>query len=235
MTYIGIDPSITSTGMCINGKLFNYCYEKSATTKKGDLSKWFELANEYITYRYHDQVSFNGYEDEQMSKISLYKQIVNSIITDIKENIEGDIHVAIEGYSYGSEAGNLIDLVQFGTLLRDSLLNLTSNIHIVSPNSLKLESCKLCYAPVERVTGIRKKKTLIEFRNNDGISGGKFTKKEMFKALIEKEDWGNFPEIVNWKNHLRSIHTDIGKNIPKPHEDTNDAVLLYMYIKNKGV
>jgi len=233
MNYIGIDPSITSTGMCVNGKLFNYCYESSAKTKKFDLTKWFELADNYINYRYHDKVEFEGYVDEQMNKIQLYKKIVSSIIKDITSNInnEEETHIAIEGYSYGSSAGNLIDLVQFGTLLRNVLLNITTNIIIISPNSLKLESCKLCYKPIEIEVGKRKKRIKIENRNNEGVSGGKFTKIEMFKALIEKEDISNFNELEKWINHLDTIKNDLGKNIPKPHEDTNDAILLYMYIK----
>jgi hypothetical protein len=40
---IGIDPSLISTGMVINGKIFNYCRESDATLSKGGLSKWFKL------------------------------------------------------------------------------------------------------------------------------------------------------------------------------------------------
>ena len=41
MNIIGIDPSLISTGMVINGKLFNYCRESDAINKSG-LGKWFK-------------------------------------------------------------------------------------------------------------------------------------------------------------------------------------------------
>lgn len=228
MNYIGIDPSITSTGLVINGKVFSYTYEEKAFTKKGDYTKWYKLSEHYVNYRFHDQARFDNYQEEQVIKLGLYKGVVNNIIEDVKNNIDIDQKtlVAIEGYSYGSSAGNLIDLVTFGTLLRDSLVNMGCILEVVSPMSLKLESCKLTYDPIVIEKGVRKKRIEYQFRNNEGIAGGNFTKYEMYKSIIENNVWED-----DWKKHLESLGDDINATIPKPHEDINDAYLLYQYIK----
>lgn len=229
MNYIGIDPSITSTGMIINGKPFSYSYESSGYNKSG-LSKWYQLSEHIVNFRFHNQAQFIDYKDEQIVKIKLYKSVVSKIIIDIKDNIDnsGKIVVAIEGYSYGSSAGNLIDLVTFGTLLRNELLEIGCDITIVSPMTLKLESCKLTYQPIEEMIGKKNPKMVLYYKNNEGVSGGNFTKKEMFRSVIENNIWDD-----DWKKHLESIESDIGdQKIPKPHEDIIDSYLLYQYIKS---
>jgi hypothetical protein len=154
---------------------------------------------------------------------------VNKIITDIEDNItSGNIKVAIEGYSYGSSAGNLIDLVTFGSLIRDRLLDIGCEVVVVSPASLKLESCKLTYPPIVEIVGKRKPKEVLFYRNNEGISGGKFNKREMYLSVVENTTWKD-----DWSNHLRFIKGDISsQKIPKPHEDITDSYLLYQYIKS---
>ena len=47
MNLIGIDPSLISTAVCVNGKVFNYCREKDALGKKG-MFKWYKLADELV-------------------------------------------------------------------------------------------------------------------------------------------------------------------------------------------
>lgn len=231
MNYIGIDPSITSTGMVINGLPFSYSYISDGFTKKGDYTKWYEMCKNVVNFRFHDKVSFDGYKDEQVAKMNLYRSVVDSIINDVKDNlIDGDIKVAMEGYSYGSSAGNLIDLVMFGTLVRDRLIDIKCDITVVPPTTLKLESCKLTYPPIEKITGKKKKKITLEYRNNEGIAGGKFTKKEMYLSVVENKEWDD-----NWKKHLEHVRGDINtQKIPKPHEDITDAYLLYQYVKLFG-
>lgn len=226
--YIGIDPSITSTGMVVNGEMFSYSYENAGYTKKGNLSKWYSLSEHVINFRFHNQVIFTDYQEEQIVKIELYRTVIEKIIKDIKDTIDVNIpiKVCIEGYSYGSNAGNLIDLVTFGTLLRDRLIDIGCDIKIMSPKTLKLESCKMTYPPIKTEVGKRVKKIKIEFKNNDGINGGDFDKTHMYKSIIENDKWND-----KWKNHLKSIESDISKKIPKPHEDLNDAYLLYQYVK----
>ena len=70
--------------------------------------------------------------------------IINTILSNINDT--EDTYIAIEGYSYSSNAGPLIDLVTFSTLLRDNLLKyVTTNITIVSPGELKKGCAMIVY------------------------------------------------------------------------------------------
>ena len=186
MNLIGIDPSLISTAVCVNGKLFNYCREKDALGKKG-MFKWYKLAEELVNYKYIEYQNYSDYMNGEIIKLSDYDKITDQIISDIKENINPSLKtlVAIEGFSYGSGVGDLIDLVTFSTLLRKKLFDqITEDILVVSPSTLKLESCKLTYPPID----VGKKKPKLKWMNNEGIAGGHFTKREMFLAIVENDN-----------------------------------------------
>ena len=102
---------------------------------------------------------------------------------------------------------------------------------MLSPSTLKLESCKLTYTPIAKEVGKKVKRIEYEYRNNEGISGGKFTKTEMFKCIVENNHFNDF-----WFNHCLKEKEEIlsTKNINKPHEDLNDAYLIYQFLR-KGV
>ena len=225
MNLIGIDPSLISTAVCVNGKVFNYCREKDALGKKG-MFKWYKLADELVNYRYIEYSKYDDYMNSEIVKLMDYDKITQQIIDDIKENIIPDMKtiVSIEGFSYGSGVGDLIDLVTFSTLVRKKLFDqVTQDILVVSPSTLKLESCKLTYPPID----VGKKKPKLKWMNNDGIAGGHFTKREMFLSIVENEDLDD-----DWAKHCKSVKGDLleGKKIAKPYEDVNDAYLLYKFL-----
>lgn len=230
--YIGIDPSIVSTGMVINGKVFNYCRKSEAIKEKSidSYTKWFNLCKDEITYRYINLDYVEGYSENEVQKLKLYNAISDKMIDDIYKNIDrsGMIFIAIEGYSYSSVAGDLIDLVTFSTLLRNKLLMLTDNITILAPTTLKLESCKLTYKPIEKIIGGKKPRTEYIYRNNQLIAGGSFNKVDMYMAMVENPDL-NDKYCTFLKEHQLSIK--FLKTIKKPLEDCNDAYLLYLYLK----
>ena len=226
MNLIGLDPSLVSTGMTINGKhLFNYTKESYATNKSG-LSKWYKMCEQYVKYRWIEYDKIENFTDSEVEKLNKYNLLSDMIIKDIMDHIDPNepIKVGIEGYSYSSAAGPLIDLVTYGTLLRDKLLKLTSDITIFPPSTLKLESAKLTYPMV-----MEKKKQV--WRNNEGTSGGKFSKHEMYLALTENEKLKD-----DWTKFLRQIKGDVfdSKVIKKPMEDVNDSFLIYQVLKNKS-
>lgn len=228
MNYIGIDPSLISTGLVVNGKIYNYCRESSATNKSG-FSKWFKLCEQYVTYRFIDYREFKDYSEGELVKLKDYDKITDMIVSDIESNInkEEPTIIGIEGYNFGASVGDLIDLVTFSTLLRKKLYDYIShNINVLSPSSLKLESCKLTYQPID--IGVKKPKLI--YQNKEGIPGGSFTKREMALAIIDSD--------INdvWSNHLRSIKDELlaNKTIKKPYEDVNDACLLYYILSSKG-
>jgi hypothetical protein len=224
---ISIDPSIISTAVCVNGKLFNYCREKDAINKSG-LSKWFKMAEHYVTYKYITYDDYDGYAEGEIVKMRNYDDITDLIISDIVANIDKtkETKVAIEGFSFASSAGDIIDLVTFSTLLRKKIKDqLCPDFIVLAPSTLKMESCKMSYEPIN--IGIKKEKLV--HRNNLGVAGGKFTKHDMYLSVVENKSW-----VDDWSRHLREIkdHVFEGKKIPKPYEDLVDATLLYRYLQN---
>ena len=227
---IGIDPSLISTGVVINGKMFNYCRESDATLSKGGLSKWFKLCEGKIELRYIKYREFENYSEGELTKLKDYDHVTDMIISDIEKNIDKSLpsKVAIEGYNFGAQVGDLIDLVTFSTLLRKKIYDyITKDITVLSPSTLKQESCKLTYKPID----IGKKKPKLEWRNHFGISGGNFTKREMFLSIVENDEW-----VDDWAKHCKEIQVDLleNKTIKKPYEDVNDAYLLWQYLNKIG-
>lgn len=227
---IGIDPSLISTGLVIGSgddfKMFNYCRESDAYGKKG-MSKWYKLADEHITYRFIEYRDFQDYSEGELTKLKDYDKITDIIIDDILSNINHNLEtkVLIEGFNFGAQVGDLVDLVTFSTLLRKKLWDLvTHHINVLSPSTLKLESCKLTYEPEVKEIGGKNPRKEYKWRNNIGIPGGSFTKSDMFLSIIENKEFSDI-----WYKHCISIKDDIlsGKTVKKPYEDINDAYLLY--------
>lgn len=234
---IGIDPSLISTGLVIGNntslKLFNYCREDDANGKKG-MRKWFKLAENLINYKYIHFRGFDSYSEGEIIKLIDYDKITDKIVSDILENIDTKLEtiIGIEGYSFGSTDGDLIDLVTFSALLRKKLYDkVTKNIIVLSPSTLKKETAKLTYDPIIKIINKGKKNEREEYtwRNNLGVSGGSFQKPDMYRAIIENKKFDD-----KWFKHSLNIKEDmlIGKKINKPYEDVNDAYLLYQVIKN---
>ena len=227
MNIITIDPSQNSTAMCINGSLFNYPNELKANTKKG-LSKWFDACSHLVDIKPMSFKSPKGYSTSEVWKLGKYAELARIIKFDVINaiNPSNSSVLVMEGYSYSSASGKLIDLVTLGTLIRYTLSQVITNIHIVSPTSLKLSACKLSYDPVD--VGVRKPKMV--YQNNDGVKGGSFKKHEIYKSITE-----NGSITGEWKNFLLSNSCDIlsAKNVPTPIDDLNDAFILYQLTLNK--
>ena len=233
---VALDPSLISTALVVSSgdtfKMYNYCKESKVLGKTG-ITKWFKLAEQFITYRFIEYREFKDYSEGELIKLKDYDKVTDMIIENILENIDHSkpTKIGIEGFSYSSSAGAIIDLVTFSTLLRKKLFDKVSeDILVLSPSSLKLESCKLTYLPIIKEVGKKKIRQEIEYRNKSGIAGGKFTKTEMMMAIVENDKNDDY-----WTKHCKSSQTEIlaGKNIPKPHEDINDAFLIYMVLKKE--
>lgn len=228
---VSIDPSLISTAVAIYGKnglkLINYCRESDATNKSG-LSKWFKLCEDRLQLTFINYRKFNNYSEGEIIKLNDYDKVTDQIINDIKNNIDNSLptKIGIEGYSYGSGgSGDIIDLVTFSTILRKKLYEqISKDILVISPSTLKQEACKLTYQPID----IGKKKPKFEYRNNEGISGGKFTKREMFLSIIESDKLKD-----EWFELCKLVKDDIleNKTIKKPWDDVNDAYILLNYLK----
>ncbi len=228
MNIIALDPSLISTALVVNGKIFNYCRESKVYGKTG-MTKWFKMAEEHITYRFIEFRDFKDYSEGELTKLKDYDTISDMILKDIFDNIDHTkpTKVGIEGYSFASSAGDIIDLVTFSTLLRKKLWDqLTQDITVLSPSTLKLETCKLSYTPID----IGKKKPKLVFKNNEGISGGSFKKNHMFMAIVENNEFND-----SWSKHCKLSKSDVVSilTIPKPYEDVNDAYLIYKILQKQ--
>jgi len=233
MNVVAIDPSLASTAMVVNDKKFVYGSISTSRTKKLALKGWYERTDGFIELREHNDTPSMNYMEGEVAKWKHFNEIsikiANDIITTIDSN-EATI-IAIEGYSFSSAAGPLIDLVTLGTLIREKIIGLklkssegdSLEFHIVSPTSLKAMVAKLTYPGVPK-----NKKGDLEYRNKEGLAGGSFKKHDMYKALIENENLK-----CAYVEFLRENAEEILalKSIPKPIEDTNDAKLLYEVIR----
>ena len=236
MNIVAIDPSLISTALVVTSgdtfKMFNYCRESSAFGKTG-IKKWFKLAEQYVTYKFIEYREFEDYSEGEITKLKDYDKITDDIIKDILDNIDPSkpTKIGIEGYSFSSTAGDIIDLVTFSTLLRKKLFDMISeDITVLSPSTLKLESCKLTYPPIIKEIGGKKPRQEFIWRNTIGISGGKFTKTDMFLSIVENNNLNDF-----WSKHCKLVKSDIlsVSTIPKPYEDINDGFTIFQYLKNQ--
>jgi len=230
---VALDPSLISTALVVSSgnefKMYNYCRESSAFGKTG-IKKWFKLAEQFVTYKFIEYREFKDYSEGELIKLKDYDRITDGIIEDVLSNIDSSkpTKIGIEGYSFSSTAGDIIDLVTFSTLLRKKLFDQVSeDITVLSPSTLKLESCKLTYPPIN--IGIKKEKWV--YRNSIGISGGSFTKTDMFMAIVENTEMRDF-----WSKHCKLVKADVLSiaTIPKPYEDVNDAFLIYSVLKKEN-
>ena len=89
------------------------------------------------------------------------------------------------------------------------------DISIISPSTLKLETCKLVYKPIN--IGIKKPK--YKYVNNQGISGGSFKKPQMFRAIIDGQIKSPIYEMILTYSDLMDRD-----KIPNPIEDIIDSI-----------
>ena len=231
---VALDPSLISTALVVSSgdtfKMYNYCRESSVFGKTG-IKKWFKLAEQFVTYKFITYREFKDYSEGELTKLKDYDKISDDIISDILSNIDSSkpTKIGIEGYSFSSKNGDIIDLVTFSTLLRKKIFDqISEDIIVMSPSTLKLESCKLTYPPIVTETGKKVKKVKVEYRNNLGLAGGSFTKTDMFMVIVENNKMSDF-----WTKHCKLVKSDVlgVATIPKPYEDVNDAFLIYNFLK----
>lgn len=242
MNYVAIDPSLSCTAMVVNDNKFVYTTDTVAHTKKGELKRWFqECEDQGVNIRVFDSLPDNlSNSDLELAKLTHYKHIVSHIMDDIMNelNTAEDTLFGIEGYSHSSNAGPLIDLVTFSTLLRQEIhigLAFTAAINdgygsiklkVYQPTEVKRLAAALVYPPIKKGKKVEK----IEYRNNQGVAGGSFKKHEIYRALTENPKLQNDPWVKYLLENADEVHA--AKSVPKPVEDINDAKTLYEILKS---
>jgi len=222
MNYIGIDPSLTSTAIFIKTPDAEYYFNFRNNDK---LSKWHKVLS-HVDYVYTDIKKSSVYSENEILKNIQYNSISLAIVKKILDicNPEDSV-IFIEGYSYSSSnTSSLIDLIGFSTLLRHHLIQYKfDNITVISPSTLKIETCKLTYPAIEKHIGGKKPRIEYIYRNSIGIPGGSFKKPDMLESIFDNKNID-----IQIKRSL-SYHKDEllkMKAIPKPIDDLIDAVCL---------
>ncbi len=224
--YIGIDISINSTAIYI---LSNKGEKILSFTNKKDNNIYIKELEKYgVLIFYQNKLNSEDYSTSEILKIKHYLKLSEEIFSEIIKQIDlnENTYCQIEGYSFSKKTSSILDIVSLSTLIRSKIVDKIKNleIFIISPNSLKLESCKLSYKPID----IGKKKPKLKYVNNQGISGGSFKKPQMFRAMIE----GKFQTQISTmlKNYEHLMERD---KIPNPIEDIIDSIFACLILKNK--
>lgn len=164
--FIGIDPSINSTGMVIrlcddslnevDVKYYIFKGDEHKVTKKTnkvvfpltraeiDAQDKYENFN-YILYdKKNVKVKGASIENEYYKTQSLIFLVekINEVINTVIAHTHGvvdDIYVVIEGISYGStiKTSSVFDLAGLNYLIRKSIMTITNNIIISPPSHIK--------------------------------------------------------------------------------------------------
>lgn len=225
MDIIAIDPSLVCTALVVNDKKFIYTGTHVAFTERGKYKAWFEKVADLVTTRSYDFSSLKSgtHAEIELKKFNLYCQIAAQILLDIQQSRKHtEYKLCIEGYSYSSSAGPLIDLVTFGTILKHTLsyLGKMDVFTVIPPQELKTKAASLVY---ERDKGKNK-----PYRNGNGTAAGSFTKRDMLQCLLDDTSLRNDVWVSRLHEYAEEL-TNL-KATPKPIEDMNDAKLMYEWI-----
>lgn len=212
MNKIGIDTSLSSTAVYIllsdgSEVFFNY-------RNDDHMSKWHKTLS-YFHYADYSIPKLENYSDQEIAKLIKWDELTTKIVNDILKYCKPEeSDICTEGFSFSSNAGPLIDLVTYATLLRNKLIHYNFNSFLIkSPMTLKVDTCVKVYGPGE------KKKPA---RNTLGIAGGKFTKTEMLEALFASNIVSRLKSSLSFhKEELLKL-----KKVPKPIDDIIDAFWL---------
>jgi hypothetical protein len=229
MIFIGLDLSKISTALCIENQgvtyLFNY------TTKKID-NIWVKKTTEFINYKtiIYKYSTEKEYSNREILKLNEFDYITDLIITDILNNVNknDEIKIGIEGYSYNSK-GPIFDLIEFSTILKHKLLHTYTDVNIISPLTLKSETCKMVYQPRIELKGKKVIKEILHYENTKGKQATNFDKWDMFYAYI---DSNIDMKLKKWCiENLNEITK--GKEVFKPLDDIIDACWIVQIMKKQ--
>ena len=231
--YISIDASEKSTAVAVKSDhgyyLFNY------TVTKPDY-KWMKLTKDFINLRFYTYETSDDYSESELCKLNTFSKMALAVLKDVLTciNPKEETILGMEGYNFNPYSGNsIIDIVGISTCIRLLLLLNIPNIvkyKIIAPKSLKSRTCELVYGMPEPKIGKRGKplkEKLVALRPSDGLKGGDFDKCDMFRCIYDGQVKSPIYQFyLDNKEELLSH-----KEVKKPFEDINDAILLLKIIE----
>lgn len=215
MTYVTIDFSLNSPGICIfhNKKytFLSYIKPKSGTKKELAIQEKMAELTDVIYTLQPDFKNNLSYSSAELAKINRYITTSNAIIEMILSITQGstDYIFAFEGTSFGSKMGtnNIIDMAAGAAILKMKIIETFNPIDIltVAPSTIKKH-----------------------------MDRGNMNKVELWNMFLM--DKLKDTELTKSK-FLQFCKTEIGetKKIPKPFDDLVDAYVLNHYIRSLTV
>jgi len=209
MRIAGIDQSITSTSICLT----DGHHERFILFGKEKKGKWWDSVSTVATQEVCQYDYPEGYSEQDTYKVHEYGKTAERI-AEVVHQFNPDI-VAIEGYSYSSQAGDLIDLVTFGSALRRAIISRGMNLIVFAPTELKSKACALAYGTDKK--GVPRRP--VRDGEKAGLAGGKFTKKEMLEAMA------HFAPTCQMMSALGNMAQEAMAlaSVPKPLDDMVDS------------
>ena len=146
MIKIGIDFSLTSPAICVyknNEYLFISFFNDGGKNWKKSKSKSYKYHNELNDIieiiPYTRKIDDSNYRNEQKTKMVDALMIVNLIIDKLKNIIDDDVIIGLEGFSYGSISSSTLDLAMYNSFLRMKLIEHFGSdvLNIISPTEGK--------------------------------------------------------------------------------------------------
>lgn len=154
MLRIGIDPSLNSTGVCINDDgIYTYYIIPSKMTRRMQALNHTDL--HYLPYELPEG------DDEYVKSYKVYQicRMIEYILKSHQPLRKDDkVQVFIEGVSYGSVGSRaLVDLAGLNFAIRNVVINMGIPLRVVPPTSWKKELIGNGQATKEMVVDIWKR------------------------------------------------------------------------------
>lgn len=142
--FIGIDPSINSTGMTImnNEGYCRFFIIKGCKLTKKELKAQEQYADmfEYVLYDKQEVKDSENAHERELYKTHNLVGISDIILKTIIENTgkADNITICMEGISYGSvKSSAVMDLAGLNYLLRDRIIKLCCDLYVCPPGEIK--------------------------------------------------------------------------------------------------
>lgn len=137
MIFIGIDPSLNSTGITIidgDNKYF-YIIKPNKLTKQEEVCQHAYNNFAYVLYQKEQVNKEDKYWKKELTKLNNILNIVKKV-KEIVNSFDGIKTIVMEGVAYGAKSNNLVDLTGLNYLLREALSQ-NNNLYIYSPSEIK--------------------------------------------------------------------------------------------------
>lgn len=212
-TFIGIDLSLNSTGICVIKENTNKIVSIFKTenniekifTRKDLLSLINQCKDVRIILEPKKKEEESEYHERERSKISSFVKLTDLIIDSIKEDIDGETYIAMEGISFGSTGNSLIDISMATGILRKELISKlegnTEKFFVFSPTAIKKFAGK-----------------------------GNFKKIDMFEAILKDTDLNS--EFIKTMKDNRDMCITPKGIVKKPIEDMIDSIWVAKFLKD---